>query len=197
MPKIIFYARVSTRDQNPSLQTDEAKRLGVKSENIFVEKASGSRSDNRPVLAQALAACQKGDTFACWRLDRVGRSVQHLSKFIADLESRGVHFKTADGSADTSTSNGRLLLHILGAVAQFERDLIIERTRAGLASVVKRGRRLGPPVIWTADMVKRARALEKSGEMTRREVAKMLGVSERTLFRGLKAARDHDELLGV
>ena len=197
MPKIVFYARVSTRDQNPSLQTDEAKRLGVKSENIFVEKASGSRSDNRPVLAQALAACQKGDTFACWRLDRVGRSVQHLSKFIADLESRGVHFKTADGSADTSTSNGRLLLHILGAVAQFERDLIIERTRAGLASAVKRGRRLGPPVIWTADMVKRARALEKSGDMTRREVAKMLGVSERTLFRGLKAARDHDELLGA
>ena len=196
MPKIIFYARVSTRDQNPSLQTDEAKRLGVKSENIFVEKASGSRSDNRPVLAQALAACQKGDTFACWRLDRVGRSVQHLSKFIADLESRGVHFKTADGSADTSTSNGRLLLHILGAVAQFERDLIIERTRAGLASAVKHGRRLGPPVIWTADMVKRARALEKSGEMTRREVAKMLGVSERTLFRGLKAAREHDELMG-
>jgi DNA invertase Pin-like site-specific DNA recombinase len=149
------------------------------------------------VLAQALAACRKGDTFACWRLDRVGRSVQHLSKFIADLESRGVHFKTADGSADTSTSNGRLLLHILGAVAQFERDLIIERTRAGLASVVKRGRRLGPPVIWTADMVKRARALEKSGEMTRREVAKMLGVSERTLFRGLKAAREHDELMGA
>jgi DNA invertase Pin-like site-specific DNA recombinase len=195
MPKTVFYARVSTRHQNPSLQTDEAKRLGVKSDHVYVEKASGSRND-RPVLAQALATCQKGDTFACWRLDRVGRSVQHLSKFIADLESRGVHFKTADGSADTSTSNGRLLLHILGAVAQFERDLIIERTRAGLASAVKRGRRLGPPVIWTADMVKRARALEKSGDMTRREVAKMLGVSERTLFRGLKAARDHDEILG-
>ena len=89
------------------------------------------KRETLPGARQALAACQKGDTFACWRLDRVGRSVQHLSKFIADLESRGVHFKTADGSADTSTSNGRLLLHILGAVAQFERDLIIERTRAG------------------------------------------------------------------
>jgi DNA invertase Pin-like site-specific DNA recombinase len=87
-------------------------------------------------------------------------------------------------------------LHILGSVAQFERDLIIERTRVGLASAVKRGTRLGAPVIWTAEMVKRARALEKTGDMTRGEVAKMLGVSERTLFRGLKAAREHDEIVG-
>jgi DNA invertase Pin-like site-specific DNA recombinase len=87
--KTVFYARVSTRDQNPGLQVEEAKRLGVKNGNIFTEKASGSRGD-RPVLAEALAACQKGDTFACWKLDRVGRSVQHLSKFVAELNARGI-----------------------------------------------------------------------------------------------------------
>ena len=84
MPKLVFYARVSTRDQNPSLQVDAAKQLGAKSENIFVEKASGSRHD-RPVLAEALAACEKGDTLACYKLDRIGRSLAHLSKLLADL----------------------------------------------------------------------------------------------------------------
>jgi DNA invertase Pin-like site-specific DNA recombinase len=194
MSKTVFYARVSTRDQNPGLQIDAAKKLGVKSENIFVEKASGSRHD-RPVLKEALALLTKGDTLACYKLDRIGRSLAHLSKLLAELDERGIHFRTVEDNLDTSGSIGRLVLHILGSVAQFERDLIIERTRAGLASAVKRGTRLGAPVIWTADMVKRARALEKTGDMTRREVAKMLGVSERTLFRGLKAARDHDEIV--
>ena len=165
-----------------------------RSENIFVEKASGSRHD-RPVLKEALALLTKGDTLACYKLDRIGRSLAHLSKLLAELDERGIHFRTVEDNLDTSGSIGRLVLHILGSVAQFERDLIIERTRAGLASAVKRGTRLGAPVIWTADMVKRARALEKTGDMTRREVAKMLGVSERTLFRGLKAARDHDEIV--
>ena len=193
MPKTVFYARVSTRDQNPGLQIDAAKKLGVKSENIFVEKASGSRHD-RP-LKEALALLTKGDTLACYKLDRIGRSLAHLSKLLAELDERGIYFRTVEDNLDTSGSIGRLVLHILGSVAQFERDLIIERTRAGLASAVKRGTRLGAPVIWTADMVKRARALEKTGDMTRREVAKMLSVSERTLFRGLKAARDHDEIV--
>src|SRR4029079_15454991 len=112
MAKTVFYARVSTRDQSPQLQVEAAKRLGVRSDKIFSEKASGVRGD-RPVLAHALAACNKGDTFACWKLDRVGRSVQHLANFVAELEGRGVHFKTSDGTADTTTTNGRLLLNIL------------------------------------------------------------------------------------
>ena len=149
-----------------------------------------------PVLAQALAACSKGDTFACWKLDRVGRSVQHLSKFVAELNARGIHFRTADGNADTSTSNGRLLLNMLSAIAEFERDLIIERTRAGLANARKNGKRLGPPVKWQPEMVKQARRLMGRGDLTAQEVANMLKVSRRTLFNGLKAARDHDELLG-
>ena len=194
MAKTVFYARVSTRDQNPGLQVEAAKRLGVKNDNIFTEKASGSRGD-RPVLAEALAACSKGDTFACWKLDRVGRSVQHLSKFVAELNARGIHFRTADGNADTSTSNGRLLLNMLSAIAEFERDLIIERTRAGLANARKNGKRLGPPVKWQPEMVKQARRLMGRGDLTAQEVANMLKVSRRTLFNGLKSARDHDELL--
>ena len=132
MAKTVFYARVSTRDQNPALQVDAARKMGVKNDDIFVEKASGSRGD-RPVLAQALAACEKGDTLACWKLDRVGRSVKHLTNLLADLEARGVHFRTVEDGLNTQGSTGKLVLHMLSAVAQFERDLIIERTRAGLA----------------------------------------------------------------
>ena len=194
MAKTVFYARVSTRDQNPSLQTDAAKQLGVKSENIFVEKASGSRHDC-PVLAKALA-CEKGDTLACHKLDRIGRSLAHLTKLLADLEARGVHFRTVEDGLDTRGSTGKLVLHMLGAVAQFERDLIIERTRAGLAAARKRGKRLGPPVKWQADMVRKAQALLDKGDLNAEEVARTLKVSRRTLFRGLKVARDHDELLG-
>ncbi len=195
MAKTVFYARVSTAGQNPDLQIDAARRLGVHSDNIYVEKASGTRRD-RPVLAKALVACTKGDTFACWKLDRVGRSLAHLAKLLEDLESRGVRFRTADGSLDTTSSNGKLVLHMLGAVAQFERDLILERTRAGLAAARTNGKRLGPPVKWDASMVPRARALMDAGELSADEVARTFNVSRRTLFRGLKAAREHDDLLG-
>ena len=194
MAKLVFYARVSTRDQNPSLQIDAAKQLGVKSENIFVEKASGSRHD-RPVLAEALAACQKGDTLACYKLDRIGRSLPHLSKLLADLETRAVNFRTVEDGLDTRGSTGRLVLHMLGAVAQFERDLTIERTRAGLASARKRGKRLGPPVRWQPDFARKARALLDKGDLNAEEVARTFRVSRRTLFRGLRAAREHDAML--
>ena len=176
------------------MQIDAAQKLGVKSDDIYVEKASGSRHD-RPVLAEALAACEKGDTLACWKLDRVGRSVAHLTKLLADLEARGVHFRTIEDGLDTRGSTGKLVMHMLGAVAQFERDLIIERTKAGLAITRKNGKRLGPPIKWHADMAKQARKLMKTGELTSQEVANVLKVSRRTLFRGLKEAREHDELL--
>jgi DNA invertase Pin-like site-specific DNA recombinase len=192
--KTVFYARVSTRDQNPALQIDAAKKLGVRTDNIFVEKASGIRGD-RPVLAQALAACEKGDTLACYKLDRVGRSLAHLSKLLGDLEERGVHFRTVEDGLNTQGSTGKLVLHMLGAVAQFERDLIIERTRAGLAAARKNGKHLGPPVKWQAGMVKQARKLLDKGDLTAQEVANVLKVSRRTLFRGLRDAREHDELV--
>ena len=119
----------------------------------------------------------------------------HLRKLLADLEARGVHFRTVEDGLDTRGSTGKLVLHMLGAVAQFERDLIIARTRAGLASAVKRGKRLGPPIKWQADMARKAQGLLDKGDLNAGEVARTLKVSRRTLFRGLKAARDYDALL--
>jgi len=194
MAKMVFYVRVSTRDQNPALQVDAAKRLGARTNFIFVEKASGSRHD-RPVLKRALEACEKGDTLACYKLDRIGRSLAHLTKLLTELEERGINFRTVEDSLDTRGPTGKLVMHMLGAVAQFERDLIIERTRAGLAAARRRGKRLGPPVKWHVDMARKAIVLLEKGDLNAEEVARTLQISRRTLFRGLKAAREHDQLL--
>ena len=196
MARTVFYARVSTRDQKLNLQLDAARMLGVKTADIFVEKASGTRHD-RQVLAQALAALQPGDTLACYKLDRIGRSVVHVAKLVADLEERGIHFRTVEDGLSTQGSTGKLILHVLGAVAQFERDLILERTKAGLAAARKRGVRLGPPIKWAPDMAAKARRLMAKDGLNADDAAKVLGVSRRTMFRGLKAARDHDELLAA
>jgi DNA invertase Pin-like site-specific DNA recombinase len=196
MAKTLFYARVSTGDQKADLQIEAAKRLGVKTANIFVEKASGTRH-NRPVLTKVLAALKRGDTLACYKLDRLGRSLPHLAKVVEELDSRGISFMTSEDGLSTKGSTGKLVLHMLGAVAQFERELILERTRAGLAAARKRGKRLGPPIKWQADMAKRARNLMEKDGLNADEAARVLGVSRRTLFRGLKAARDHDELAAV
>jgi DNA invertase Pin-like site-specific DNA recombinase len=193
MGRVVYYARVSTSDQKLDLQLDAARKLGVKTADIFVEKASGMRHD-RPALAKALAALQPGDTLACYKLDRIGRSLVHVTKLLADLEERGVHFRTVEDGLSTQGSTGKLVLHVLGAVAQFERDLILERTRAGLAAARKRGVRLGPPVKWLPDMAARARDLMTKDGLNADDAAKLLGVSRRTMFRGLRAAREHDEL---
>jgi Enterobacteriaceae phage serine recombinase len=190
----VFYARVSTREQKLDLQLDAARKLGVKTADIYVEKASGARHD-RPVLAKALAGLQPGDTLACYKLDRIGRSLVHVSRLIEELEGREVHFRTVEDGLSTQGSTGKLVLHVLGAVAQFERDLILERTRAGLAASRKRGTRLGPPVKWSPDMTAKARRLMTKDGLTADDAAKVLGVSRRTMFRGLKAARGHDGLL--
>jgi DNA invertase Pin-like site-specific DNA recombinase len=196
MGRVVYYARVSTKDQRLDLQLDAARKLGVKTADIFVEKASGIRHD-RPALAKALAALKPGDTLATYKLDRIGRSLVHVTKLLADLEERGIHFRTVEDGLSTQGSTGKLVLHVLGAVAQFERDLILERTRAGLAAARKRGIRLGPPVKWRPDMAARARSLMSKDGLNADEAAKVLGVSRRTMFRGLRAAREHDELAGT
>jgi DNA invertase Pin-like site-specific DNA recombinase len=189
---IVFYARVSTRDQKPDSQVAAARRLGVKDGHIFVEKASGARHD-RPVLDKALAALEKGDTLACFKLDRLGRFA-HLVSVIEDLDARGVHFMTAEDGLSTKGSTGKLVLNILGSIAQFERNLMLERTRAGLAAARAKGRvggrrrKLGPAE------VTRARQMLSKGELNADDVASMLKVSRRTLFRELRAARDREAL---
>ena len=126
-----------------------------------------------------------GDTLACYKLDRVGRSLAHLSKLLDDLSARGIRFKTVSDGLDTSGSTGRLVLHMLAAVAQFERDLIVERTRAGLAAAKKSGKKFGAPVKWTPEMAAKAKGYFEKG-LNGDEVARQLKVSRRTLFRGLR-----------
>lgn len=196
VPKTIFYARVSTRDQKADLQFDAARKVGVRVDNIYVEKASGVRHD-RPVLTKALAALERGDTLACFKLDRVGRSLMHVTKLLHDLEERGIHFRTTEDGLSTQGSTGKLILHVLGAVAQFERDLILERTKAGLQAAKKRGKRLGPPMKWSPEMVRKARTLMSKDGLNADDAARVLGVSRRTMFRGLKTSRDHDELVAT
>jgi DNA invertase Pin-like site-specific DNA recombinase len=194
MAKTIFYARVSTKDQRLDLQLDAARKIGVATKGIFVEKASGIRHD-RPVLEKALAALEKGDTLVAYKLDRIGRSLVHVTKLLAELEQRGVHFRTVEDGLSTQGSTGKLVLHVLGAVAQFERDLILERMRAGLAAARRRGKKLGPPMKWSPDMVAKARTLMTKDGLNADDAAKVLGVSRRTLFRGLQAAREHDAVV--
>jgi len=125
----IGYARVSTIEQNVALQIDPLKQAGC--ERIFRDKASGAKTE-RPGLQEALEFLREGDSLAVWRLDRLGRSLKHLRETVNDLEERGIGFRSSQESIDTTTSGGRLIFHIFGALVEFERNLIRERTMAGL-----------------------------------------------------------------
>jgi len=138
----IGYARASKRVQNLDLQTDALQGVGCQP--IFADKLSGAIND-RPQLTQALQTVRRGDTLVVWRLDRLGRSLQHLVAVVGDLQQRGVRFRSLKESIDTSGATGRLIFHVLAALAEFERELIIERTTAGLAAARVRGRVGGPP----------------------------------------------------
>ena len=139
---LIGYARVSTDDQDTRLQIDALKRAGC--ERIYEESASGSRTD-RPELAKALAHGRKGDVVVVWKLDRLGRSLPHLIDTVHDLEERKIAFRSLTDSIDTTTASGRMFFHMMGALAQFERDLIRERTHAGLKAARERGNVGGRP----------------------------------------------------
>jgi DNA invertase Pin-like site-specific DNA recombinase len=195
MAKTVFYARVSTKDQNLNAQVDAARRLGVEPEQIYVEKASGARHD-RPQLAKALAALKQGDTLACFKLDRIGRSLPHLVSILEDLEKRGIHFITTEDGLSTKGSTGKFVLNIMAAVAQFERSLILERTRAGLAAAKVRGKLPGRRRVMEPTDVVRARKLLDAGELSSHDVAAMLKVSRATMFRELRRVRDVKELEG-
>jgi DNA invertase Pin-like site-specific DNA recombinase len=183
---LIGYVRVSTQDQNTVLQEDALRKAGV--ERIFVEKASGARED-RPKLTEMLSFARKGDTIAVWRLDRLARSIRHLIEIAADLQKRGIHFKSLSDAIDTSTASGELHFHMLAALAQFERKLIGERVRAGLQSAWASGSVSGRKPMDHAKNIERlemARTLIRGGRSVT-QAAKAAGIGRSTLYRYLES----------
>ncbi|QTN40499.1 recombinase family protein [Marinobacter salsuginis] len=175
---IIGYARVSTNDQSPELQVDALDKAGA--EQIFQEKFTGTLKE-RPELSQCLRTLRQGDVLVVWKLDRLARSLKDLVEIIQELHDRGVGFKSLTESIDTTCSGGRLVFHIFGALAEFEHDLIRERTMAGLQAARARGRKGGrKPVMSDAD-TKKAAAMLLDPNITKKEVAKHFKVSRTTL----------------
>ena len=179
----IGYARVSTEDQNLDLQNDALKQAGC--DKIIEEKASGAKTD-RTGLEEALSYLRKGDTLVVWKLDRLGRSLQHLIQVVNQLREKGIYFRSIQESLDTSSSGGKLIFHIFGALAEFERDVIRDRTMAGLAAARARGRVGGRPKIMTDKKVRLAKTLLADHTNTIDDVCETLGVSRATLYRYLK-----------
>ena len=183
---LIGYARVSTAEQDTALQTDALRKAGC--ERVFEDTASGAKAD-RPGLAAALAYLRDGDVLAVWRLDRLGRSMPHLIETIGALEARGVGFRSLTESIDTTTPGGRLIFHVFGALGQFERYLIRERTKAGLTAAAARGRKGGRKPVVTADKLQRAQEHIANG-LNVREAATRLKVSKTALYAALQGGSE-------
>ncbi len=177
---LIGYARKSTYEQNIDLQNDALKNGGC--EKIFSDQITGSKAE-RPGLAKAIDMLRKGDTLVVWRLDRLGRSLKHLIELVDNLEEKEIGFKSLQESIDTTTSGGRLVFHIFGALAEFERHLIRERTHAGLAAARARGRLGGRPKKLNNKKKKLAVKLYREQKHTVAEIGEMLGVSRMTIYR--------------
>lgn len=175
---LIGYARVSTEEQSTDLQIDALKKAGC--EQIYQEQISG-KLRHRPELEICLKTLRAGDTLVVWRLDRLGRSLKDLIEIISDLERRGVGFKSLTESIDTTSAGGKLIFHIFGALSEFERNLISDRTKAGLAAARARGRKGGRKPKMSAADVKAAKAMLSDPMMTKTEVAKHFKVSRTTL----------------
>ncbi len=184
---LLGYARVSTIEQNEDLQRDALQAAGC--DRIFVDKASG-KLEHRPALDELLAHLRPGDTVVVWRLDRLGRSLRHLIDVVGELDRRGIALRSLTESIDTSTPGGKLVFHVFGALAEFERDLIRERTAAGLAAARARGRYGGRPTVWTAEKLATARSMYASGQHDVATIARVLGVSRASVYRGLAQVPD-------
>ena len=183
--RVYGYARVSTLEQDPALQLDGLRSAGV--DEVFVDQASGTRTD-RPELETMLRQLRAGDTVVVWRLDRLGRSLPHLIETVTGLGERGVGFRSLTEAIDTTTSGGRLLFGIMASIAAFERDLIRERTMAGLQAARDRGRVGGRPPKVTAEKLELARSMLADGS-SKTAIAKALGISRPTLYDHLAPTR--------
>jgi DNA invertase Pin-like site-specific DNA recombinase len=180
----VGYARVSTVDQDPVLQLDALAAAGCVK--VFEDRASGARADRRAGLRSALDYVRDGDVLIVWKLDRLGRSLSHLIETVTSLATRGVGFRSITEAIDTTTPGGRLVFHLFGALGQFERDLIQERTRTGLAAAAARGRKGGRKPVVTGEKLKRARAIITKG-LTVREAAVRLRVRKSALYAALRS----------
>jgi DNA invertase Pin-like site-specific DNA recombinase len=180
---IIGYARVSTEDQTLALQLDalEVARCA----RVYKDTASGAKAE-RPGLTSALETMREGDTLVVWRLDRLGRSLTQLIALMTTLDEKGVGFKSLTEQIDTTTSGGKLIFHIFGALAEFERNLIRERTKAGLAAARARGRQGGRPkakALDSARKIQMAQAIYDNQDNTIEDICRTLGISRATLYR--------------
>jgi DNA invertase Pin-like site-specific DNA recombinase len=179
----IGYARISTQDQTLDLQKDALEQIGCAK--IFTDTLSGA-TFVRPGLDEALGYVREGDTLVVWRLDRLGRSLKHLIDTVAKLEERGIGFRSLTESIDTTTSGGKLVFHVFGALAEFERELIRERTQAGLRAARARGRLGGRPradAFNTANKISIAQSLYDDKRHSISDICNMLHVSRATLYR--------------
>lgn len=177
---MVGYARVSTAEQSLQMQIDALIRAGVEPDNIFSEQVSGV-SVRRYQLSLAIKTCRKGDTLVVWKLDRMGRSLLDLLAKFHKLEAAGVRFKSLTEGIDTTTPGGRLLMHMMGALAQFERDLVVERTRAGVRAHIARGGKIGAERKMTDAAQKQALAMFRAGKSVR-EIAAALKVKPQTIY---------------
>ena len=180
----VGYARVSTQDQTYDLQKDALEKIGCT--RIFTDTASGAKAE-RKGLEEALNYVREGDILVVWRLDRLGRSLKHLIETITELSQRGIGFKSIQENIDTTTSGGKLVFHIFGALAEFERDIIKERTKAGLNAARARGRKGGRPKALTQKMIEQAKTLYNSRKDSIDEICRTLHISRATLYRYLKS----------
>jgi len=186
---LIGYARVSTADQNLDLQTDALNAAGC--ERIFTDTVSGAIQE-RPELARAMDHLRSGDVLVVWRLDRMGRSLKNLIELIATLEEKGVEFRSLTEGMDTSTSGGKLVFGIFASIAEFERNLICERTKAGLAAARVRGRMGGRRAKLTEEEKEHAAQLYREGNTTVKAICETVGISKPTLYRYVRTK--HREL---
>jgi DNA invertase Pin-like site-specific DNA recombinase len=184
---LIGYARVSTHDQTLNLQQDALTKAGCTK--IFTDTISGVKTE-RKGLDEALNYVRKGDTLVVWRLDRLGRSLPHLITTMTDLEERGIGFKSLTENIDTTTSGGKLIFHIFGALAEFERNLIRERTQAGLTAARARGRIGGRPKALTGKQLAIAQSLYDDPKNSITDICRILKISKVTLYRSVKVGKE-------
>ncbi len=183
---LVGYARVSTLEQKSALQTDALKVAGC--ERIFTEKASGAQRD-RPELNAALDYLRAGDTLVVWKLDRLARSIHQMIETVENLQARGIELRSLTENIDTSTASGRLIFHIFGALAEFERTVIRERTSAGLQAARERGKKGGRPRILGPKDLAAAKAMLADPAIRVEDVAARLKVSPATLYRHVPGGR--------